>query len=150
MVTVSTTPRAVLGVLAATIVLAGCGSSGTAEKAESSLLAVSITTAAATAADLNDLDSADTAFVAQLRASGLAPNPNDFSDAVFVTDANAICRILATPGETDEIRQTDLLIMRDTRANAYGITEPQANEVVVLSAETYCPTQVATVKRALE
>jgi len=148
MAAVRTKPRALLAVVAATTVLAGCGSSDPAAETGSSLPARPTTTAATTA-DFNDLDPADAAFVAQLRTEGLAPNPNDFSDGVFITDANAICRILAVPGETDEIKQTDLLNMRDTRAKAYGITEPQADQVMVLSAETYCPAQVATVKRAL-
>ena len=136
--------------VAATTVLAGCGSSDPAAETGSLSPTRPATTATATTADFNDLDPADAAFVAQLRAKGLAPNPNGFSDGVFVTDANAICRILAAPGETEEIKQTDLLNMRDTRANAYGITEPQATQVMVLSAETYCPAQVATVKQALE
>jgi Protein of unknown function (DUF732) len=145
-----TAPRAVLAAVAVTIVLAGCGSSDPARTNGLPSPAVPINSVAApTTSGFNDLDPADTAFVGQLLAEGLAPNPNDFSDAVFVTDANAICRILAVPGEAAEITQADLLNMRSTRADAYGITEQQANQVMVLSAQTYCPAQVATVKRAL-
>ena len=115
MAAVRTTPRGLLAVVAAMTVLTGCGSSDPVAETGSSQLGRPTTIVAATTADFNDLDPADGAFVAQLRAKGLAPNPNDFSDGVFVTDANAICRILAVPGETDEIKQTELLNMRSVQ-----------------------------------
>lgn len=97
-----------------------------------------------------ELAAADSTFVTQLRDQGLIPGVSEtFPDAAYVTDANAICKLLAFPGETDEVQRTDLVNMRKNRVTGYGITEAQATEVMILSAETYCPSQVETIKRAL-
>lgn len=38
---------------------------------------------------------------------------------------------------------------RNSTVDAYGITATEATEVIVMSAETYCPDQVALVMQAL-
>lgn len=43
-----------------------------------------------------------------------------------------------------------MINMRKNRASGYGITTDQATQVIVLSAQAYCPTNVATVQAALE
>lgn len=109
----------------------------------------SASTSAVNTALADTLDPADAAFVAQLRSAALAPASSaSFPDAAYVTDANAVCQILAL-GEAPTTVKTDLTNMQQNRASAYDITTDQATQVIVLSAQTYCPAQVATVKAAL-
>lgn len=122
------------------LLLAGCGSSAPSS---------STSAAPASTASAEALDPADAAFVAQLRSEGLAPPKSaSFPDAAYVTDANAVCKILAL-GEAPTIVKTDLTNMQQNRVSGYGITTDQAAQVIVLSAQTYCPAQVTTVKAAL-
>lgn len=100
---------------------------------------------------LDDLDPQDAAFVAQLRSQGLIPAEQraDFPDAAYITDASAVCKIIAIPGESAAVIKTDLSNMRKNRVAGYGITQDQATQVMILSAQTYCPSALSTVKSAL-
>ncbi len=81
----------------------------------------------------------DAAFVAQLRGKGLPPAPStSFPDAGYIADASILCQNLAFPGDTAEVKRVDMINRRRTRVTAYRITETQAREVMVLSAEIYC------------
>lgn len=94
------------------------------------------------------LDSADAAFVAELRAKNLAPAIPADLDVALVTDANAVCN-MARLVESADIKKTDMVNMRKNRVVYYGITQEEATEVMVLSVQTYCADQVSFVRTAL-
>ncbi len=72
------------------------------------------------------------------------------SDSVLVTDANAVCQtITAASGQSQQVIATDLVNLRQNRVAAYGITENQATELIIVSAKRYCPARVSVVKAAL-
>jgi hypothetical protein len=97
------------------LVLVGCGSTNTPSTSSPAETSAAATGAAATgaaapteASDHYALDDADAAFVAQIRTIGLAPADSPtFADAAYVTDANAVCQILAGPGHSAEIKGVD-------------------------------------------
>ncbi len=96
------------------------------------------------------LDPSDAAFVADLRDRGLAPPVSSTRpDGAYITDAYAICKMMAFTGESPEVKKVDLFNMRKNRAQGYGITEGQATTVMILAVETYCPEFSPTVKRVL-
>ncbi len=89
------------------------------------------------------------AFLAQARTAGLVPTTFAFpyGDLDVVYDAHNVCDILVY-GYSESSR-TDLQTERDSRINRYGITAAQAKELMVLSAQTYCPRRVAVVSQVL-
>jgi hypothetical protein len=94
-------------------------------------------------------DPTDAAFIDAIRDENLAPKVPASMDAGLVTDASNVCNLAAgIPGETLTVRKTDMVNMRNSRTSSYGITEAQAETVMILSTETYCPDQTNFVRSA--
>jgi hypothetical protein len=134
----------------AAFALTGCGSNSPGTTATSGN-APAASSNPGVSVDPHPPDGTDAEFVAVLRAAGLIPAPGVRpSDSVYVTDSNAVCdTISAVPGESQQVIATDLVNMRENRVAAYGITENQATEVMIVSAKKYCPARVSVVKAAL-
>lgn len=127
---------AVMAVLAA---VAACSSTGSS---------ASNSTAAVAPASVN-FDPADAAFVAQLYAESLVPPVPQYGDAAYLADAENVCNQLGIPGESAAVVKTDMANLRKNRVSNYGITPDQAEQVMVLSVQTYCPNRLAALKTAL-
>lgn len=88
-------------VAAVALLLAGCASTPVTTRSAAPL---SATKEINVSSDDDQLDPADAAFVAKLRFQGLAPA--SFPDAVYITDANAVCQILALARHPTSLRLT--------------------------------------------
>jgi len=106
-------------------------------------------------ADFSEVDDPmDRAFLTELDEKGVLPSNSGSAvpEAILIKDARELCRLATTSqsmGESEQYVRFGFTSARVGHAKTYGLTEAQTTDVMIISAQIYCPESVELVQRAL-